>query len=131
MINPIYRSILQMLLFKQAGRFVNTARIDPAVLKSGSPVTLAGTQDTLAIGIMGILVRESHIITGVRFNDTGSLVRRLTGLPFAQEWRRDISVWARKLQFTRQDSIPAYVSEEGITFQTRTERGGHRYAQSQ
>jgi hypothetical protein len=120
-----------MLLFKQAGRFVNTARIDPAVLKYGSPVILAGTDDTLAIGIMGILVRESHIITGTRMgNETGSLVRRLTGLPFAQEWRRDISVWAHKLQFTRQDAIPAYVSEEGITFQTRTERGGHRYAQS-
>jgi hypothetical protein len=105
-----------VLKFTRAERYVNMARINPDLLVEGNTIKFTDS-NSIAIGIMALVVKESHIRIPTNSN-VGNPIYRLTGLPFAQEWRRDISVWGMKLRFDNCD-ITGPVSSSGISFQTR------------
>lgn len=109
-----------MLKFTRSDRYVNMARINPDLLTEGNTIKFTNS-NTTAIGIMALIVKESHIRIPTHTN-TGNPLYRLTGLPFAQEWHRDISVWGMKLRFDNSD-ITGPVSSLGISFQTRPAKG--------
>ena len=110
---------MQGLGFTRSGFFVNTARIDPSLLlvDNSRMMRLADTRQ-LAIGIMLGVVTECNVVnefTGGSASGPYSL-RKVTIAPFAQEMRRDTSVWGRVLGFR---SIVGAVSSLGISFSTR------------
>jgi hypothetical protein len=116
-----HRLLLRGLRFVQAGDYVNMSRINPTALtldSTGSGVIkIAGTRHS-AVGIMMGIVTECNIINpGLAgpFNAPYA-VRRITIAPFAQEFRRDTSVWGAILKFR---SITAVVGGGGISFMTR------------
>jgi len=73
-----------------------------------------------AVGIMLGVVTECFLISegslGQRYT-----VHKITIAPFAQEMRRDTSLWGQLLDF---ENILGPVSEEGLSFSTRSKKIG-------
>jgi hypothetical protein len=108
------------LKFSCSGVFVNMARVDPALFASGSPVKFIG-KNSFPIGLMAISVQESFLRSpGLFGNSTTIPVYKVTGHPFAQEWRRDVSLWCSLLGFDEDMEVAGPVGPLGVTFQTKT-----------
>ena len=118
---------MQCLCFEKAApSYFNFARIDPGavIIASGGGTTktlkIAGTE-RFAIGIMPIRVTKSFLYEGVQVASRG-IVHKITGLPFCQEYRRDVSMWGTKLEFPP-GGLHGSVGDLGVSFQTRWEKG--------
>jgi hypothetical protein len=118
-LTSIRNTIMQGLGFTRSGFFVNTACIDPTLLlvDNSRMMRLADTRQ-LAIGIMLGVITECNIINEFTGGSSSSpyTLRKVTIAPFAQEMRRDTSVWGKVLGF---QSIVGQVSALGISFSTR------------
>jgi hypothetical protein len=113
------RSLLRGLKFVQAGFFVNTSRIKPNLLVvEGSYLRIATTK-RLAVGIMLGVVSACFILDDAIVGSQRSpyAVHKITIAPFAQEMRRDSSVWGLAFGFKR--SVPGPMGAGGFSFSTR------------
>ena len=94
------------------------SRIKPSQLAvDAGRVKLTGTNNP-AVGIMLGVVTECALIDDAVVGPPVSpyTVHKVTIIPFAQEMRRDTSVWGRLLDFT---VISGAISDMGISFSTR------------
>jgi hypothetical protein len=120
------QSFLQALLFVKSGQFVNTARVDPALLVVENSRLRIRDKKMLAICIMTGTLTESFVIKSC---DTGPrsaqyAIHKVTIAPLEQEWRRDVSVWGMPFNF---DVIVGMLSENGFGFATRGEGKGESW----
>lgn len=96
------------------------ARVDPALLTPGSPVKFAG-KNTFPVFLMAISIQESYLRSPGQFGNSATIpVYKITGHPFAQEWRRDVSLWCSLLRFEEGTDVAGPVGPLGVTFQTKT-----------
>ena len=94
------------------------SRIKPSKLTvDAGRVKLTGTNN-LAVGIMLGVVTECALIDDAVIGPSLSpyTVHKVTIIPFAQEMRRDTSVWGQLFDFT---VISGAISDMGISFSTR------------
>src|ERR1700677_255175 len=109
--------ILQGLLFKRSGFFVNTARVHPDMLAvEGHRLKIAGTNHN-AVCIMIGVTTESFLV------EEGTVpypVHKVTIVPFVQEMRRDTALWGQLFKF---NLITASVSANGLSFLTQKQEG--------
>jgi hypothetical protein len=106
------------LVFVRSGFFVNTARVDPAVLCTEmSQLRMADTKD-VTVGVMLGVTTECLLVAEGMGGPPNSPypVHKISIVPFAQEMRRDTSVWGKVFGF---DVITGAVSSRGISFHTK------------
>lgn len=94
------------------------ARIHPKLLINNNGRIRLAANSKPAVGIMPITVEECNLLTPITVGPAGYQydTRRITGLPFAQIWRRDASMWGHILAF---DKIPGPIGVSGISFSTQ------------
>jgi hypothetical protein len=112
------RSILKGLTFDKSGVFVNTSRVHPSYLAVESRrLKIAGTNNN-AVGIMLGVISECYLVGETTSGSSISpyLVRKVTIVPFAQEMRRDTSLWGQLFDF---DVVAGTVSSLGFSFLSR------------
>jgi hypothetical protein len=114
---------LKALLFVKSGQYVNTARVDPALLVVENSRLRIRDKKSLAICIMTGTLTESFIIDSCEAGPRSSPypIHKVTIAPLEQDWRRDISVWGMLFEF---QSIVGMYSELGFGFATRGEGKG-------
>lgn len=115
-----YSNLLAGLLFTSYAIYVNCSRVDPALLETDNQrIRLCGTR-TFSQALMCGVVTASNIISSVTVGGPNNQYRqhRVTIAPFAQEMRRDTSVWGALLNFK---VIMATTSHLGFSFITRGE----------
>ena len=107
------------LLFHRSGFFVNTARMDPRglMVDSSRMLKLAESRQ-LVVGVMLGLATECFVVNEYTGGPASApySIRKISIAPFAQEMRRDTSVWGLSFGF---HVIPGPVSTTGITFSSR------------
>lgn len=126
------RAIAAFLKFVRSTVYVNMARVepaifsravtDPALLSKGSLVKFKAL-DRFPIGLMALSVRECFLREPGPFGSSGNqslLVYKITGHPFPQEYRRDVSIWCSLLGFEANNDIVGPIGPNGVTFQTKT-----------
>jgi hypothetical protein len=86
---------LKALLFVKSGQYINTARVDPALLVVENSRLRIRDKKSLAICIMTGTLTESFIIDSCEAGPRSSPypIHKVTIAPLEQDWRRDISVW--------------------------------------
>ena len=116
-------AFLKALLFVKSGYYVNTARIDPALLYVENSRLRVRDRKSLAICIMSGTLTESFIVdsceTGPRHAPYP--IHKVTIAPVEQDWRRDVSVWGLLFNF---HVISGMLTESGFSFATRGEGKG-------
>ncbi|KAF8881013.1 hypothetical protein BD779DRAFT_1675678 [Infundibulicybe gibba] len=113
---PTVLIILSGLTFVKSGFFVNTARANPACLGMEARRLVIANTTTHAVCIMMGTVVSCDLIA--RSHTSGSYTtHQISILPFAQEMRRDSSVWGMKLGGW--DRIVGPVDSGGFAFHTR------------
>lgn len=117
------RAFLRGLLFVKSGQFVNTARVDPALLVVESSRLRVRDNKSLAICIMTGTLTESFVIDSCEAGPRTApyAIHKVTIAPIEQEWRRDVSVWGLLFNF---HVIVGMLSENGFGFATRGEGKG-------
>ena len=111
---------MSFLKFSHSGQYVNMARVDPRMFTPGSPVRFT-EKNTLAISLMAISVQESFLRSPGSFGNTTNIpVYKITGHPFPQEYRRDVSLWCSLLGYEDETKVVGPVGPYGVTFQTKT-----------
>ena len=96
------------------------AHADPALFMSRSPVKFTG-KSMFPVSLMAISIQESSLWTPGLFGNSLTIpVYKVTGHPFTQEWRRDVSIWCSLLGFEEEMEVAGLVSPLGVTFQTKT-----------
>jgi len=107
----------------KSGQYVNTARIDPALLVVENSRLRIRDKNTLAICIMSGTLTESFVIESCEAGPRHSpySIHKVTIAPLEQEWRRDVSVWGLLFDF---HVIAGMLSESGFGFATRGEGKG-------
>lgn len=131
-VNYPFRSLAAFLKFTRTGVFVNMSRANPEIFSpavSDSSLLMKGSVvkfkaiGKFPIGLMAISVQESFLkepgVYGASGNSNLS-VYKITGLPFPQEYRRDVSLWCSLLRFDADSDIICPVGPNGISFQTKT-----------
>jgi hypothetical protein len=110
--------VLRELLFVQSGFFVNTSRIQPNILNVESGRLKMANSKHNAVGIMLGVISECFVIdeTMVGPSQAPYPVHKVTIIPFAQEMRRDTSLWGQVFGFT---AISGSVSNLGFSFSSR------------
>jgi hypothetical protein len=94
------------------------SRVHPRkLIVEGQRVKIAGSSDN-AVGIMLGVVTECYLVNEGKGGSTLSPypVHKISIVPFAQEMRRETSLWGQLLGF---HTISGTVSDYGITFSTR------------
>jgi hypothetical protein len=118
---------LKALTFCQSNQYINTARIDPALLYVENSRLRIKDKKCLAIGLMTGTLTESYLIgsceTGPR--QSPYLVHKVTIAPLEQEMRRDASTWGLLLDF---HVITGSMSPAGFSFATRGEGKGDAWS---
>lgn len=113
------RCIMAGLSFTQHGNFVNTARIDPELLypdTTKSYYATEGAKEPPIFIMLGCVVASYLAADCMDFNRMAT--HGLALAPFAQEIRRDISVWGQILGFrTATGTIDKTTG--GLVFMTR------------
>lgn len=123
-----FRSVVQFLKIAQVGVYVNMARAnptlfaqpetDPALVPKNMIVKFEG-KETFPVGLMALSVQASYLREPGTFGNSSIPVYKLVGIPFSQEYRRDVSLWCSLLGFDTTEVIGP-VGADGITFQTKT-----------
>ena len=117
------RAFVRALLFVRSGQFVNTARVNPALLVVENSRLRLRDKKVLAICIMTGTLTESFVVESC---DAGPRhapypIHKVTIAPLEQDWRRDASVWGMLFDF---HVIVGMLSEYGFGFATRGEGKG-------
>lgn len=117
------RAFLQALLFVKSGQFVNTARVNPALLVVENSRLRVRDKKQLAICIMTGTLTESFVVDSCDAGPRHSpySIHKVTIAPLEQDWRRDVSVWGMLFNF---HTIAGMLSESGFGFATRGEGKG-------
>lgn len=120
---PSNSMFLRALLFVQSGRYVNTARIDPALLVVENSRLRVRDKNTMAICIMSGTLTESFVIDSSEAGPRHAPypIHKVTIAPLEQDWRRDVSVWGMLFNF---HVIAGMLSDLGFGFATRGEGKG-------
>jgi hypothetical protein len=113
--------VLKGLVFVRSGCFVNTSRIHPKLLTVESRRMKLAGQNTNAVGIMLGVATECFLVTECTGGSQAAPypIHKISIVPFAQEMRRDTSVWGKLFNF---HVISGSVSSFGISFLTRRQR---------
>lgn len=117
------RLFLRAVRFVKSDCYVNTARIDPAVLYVENSRLRVQDKKNLAIGIMTGTVTESFLVASAQTGPRNSpySIHKITIAPLEQDFRRDVSLWGLLFNFhTAVGSISPY----GVSFATRGEGKG-------
>lgn len=117
------RSFLKALTFCQSGQYINTARIDPALLYVENSRLRIRDKKTLAICVMTGTLTESYLIGSLEAGPRHSpySIHKVTIAPLEQEMRRDASAWGLLFDFR---VITGMMSPAGFGFATRGEGKG-------
>jgi hypothetical protein len=126
-LRTLFRSFVKALTFSRSNQYINTARIDPALLYIENSRLRVKDKKCLAVCIMTGTLTESYLIepseTGPR--NMPYSIHKVTIAPLEQEMRRDASVWGMLFDF---QTITGSVSPAGLGFTTRGEGKGDGYA---
>ena len=119
----INSAFLKALLFVKSGQYVNTARVDPALLFVENSRLRIRDKKSLAVCIMSGTLTESFVVESCEAGPRTAPypIHKVTIAPLEQDWRRDISVWGMLFNFR---VIVGMYSEAGFGFQTRGEGKG-------
>lgn len=117
---------LKALLFVQSGQYVNTARVDPALLVVENSRLRVRDKKSLAICIMSGTLTESFIVESCEAGPrhTPYAIHKVTIAPLEQDWRRDVSVWG---MLFNSGVFGGMYSELGFGFATRGEGKGDNW----
>jgi hypothetical protein len=117
------RCFLKALTFCQSNQYINTARIDPALLYVENSRLRVKEKKSLAICIMTGTLTESYLIASSEAGPRHSpySIHKVTVAPLEQEMRRDASVWGMLFDF---QVITGMLSQAGFAFATRGEGKG-------
>jgi hypothetical protein len=117
------RSFLKALTFCHSNQYINTARIDPALLYVENSRLRIKDKKHLAICIMTGTLTESYLIGSCEAGPRHSpySIHKVTIAPLEQEMRRDASVWGMMFNF---HVIIGMMSPAGFAFATRGEGKG-------
>jgi hypothetical protein len=118
----LIRTILDALQFVKSKSYVNTARVDPALLRVVSGRLRVVDTNAIALCLMVGTVTESFLIKPcIPGRYSTSPVHKITIAPFEQEFRRDTSLWGLLFDF---HVISGTISTEGFGFASRREGKG-------
>ena len=125
MIHAHCRSFLKALTFCQSNQYVNTARIDPALLCVENSRLRIKDRKSLAICIMTGTLTESYLIGSAESDPRHSpySIHKVTIAPLEQEMRRDASTWGMLFDFPSR-TVMGMMSPAGFGFATRGEGKG-------
>lgn len=123
MLHDLCRSFVKALTFCQSGQYVNTARVDPALLYVENTCLRIKDKRTLAICVMTGTLTESYLIEAAEAGP--NLIHKVTIAPLEQEMRRDASLWGELFDF---QVITGMMSSSGFGFATRGEGKGDGWA---
>jgi hypothetical protein len=117
------RSFLRALMFCRSSQYINTARIDPALLYVENSRLRIKDKKTLAVCVMTGTLTESYLIGSSEAGPRHSpySIHKVTIAPLEQEMRRDASVWGLLFDFR---VITGMMSPAGFGFATRGEGKG-------
>jgi hypothetical protein len=117
------RSFLKALTFCQSNQYINTARIDPALLYVENSRLRIKDKKCLAVCIMSGTLTESYLVASSEAGPRHSPypIHKVTIAPLEQEMRRDASVWGNLFDFR---VITGMMSPAGFAFATRGEGKG-------
>jgi hypothetical protein len=117
------RSFLKALTFCQSNQYINTARIDPALLYVENSRLCIKDKKCLAVCIMTGTLTESYLVASSEAGPRHSPypIHKVTIAPLEQEMRRDASVWGKLFDFR---VITGMMSPAGFAFTTRGEGKG-------
>lgn len=120
------RLIARALLFTQYESYVNTARVDPALLCIGSNRLRIAESKHIASCIMTGTVTESFLIASTESGPPHSpyAIHKVTLAPFEQDFRRDTAVWGLLFNF---QVVSGMISLLGFSFTTRGEGKGDNW----
>lgn len=120
---PPFSSFLKALMFCQSGQYINTARIDPALLYVENLRLRIKDKKSLAVCIMTGTLTESYLVASSEAGPRHSPypIHKVTIAPLEQEMRRDASVWGLLFDFR---VITGMMSPAGFGFGTRGEGKG-------
>jgi hypothetical protein len=109
---------LKALLFVKSGYYVNTARVDPALLVVEGSRLRVRDKKSLANCIMTGTLTESFIVESCEAGPRHAPypVHKVTIAPLDQDWRHDVSVWGLLFNFR---VISGLLTEAGFGFATR------------
>ena len=119
------RSFLKALTFCQSSQYVNTARINPALLYVDGSRLRVKENKSLAICIMTGTLTESYLIGSAEAGPRHApyAIHKVTIALLEQEMRRDMSAWGLLFDFPTA-SITGMMSPAGFGFATRGEGKG-------
>ena len=117
------RSVLRALLFTKSASYVNTARVEPALLRVENNRLCVADTRSMAICIMTGTVTESFLVEPAEAGPRHSpySIHKITIAPFEQEFRRDMSLWGLLFDF---QIIAGMISPAGFGFASRGEGKG-------
>lgn len=117
------RSFLKALMFCQSGQYINTARIDPALLYVENSRLRIKDKKSLAVCVMTGTCTESYLVGSSEAGPRHSpySIHKITVAPLKQEMHRDASVWGKLFDF---HTITGMMSPAGFGFATRGEGKG-------
>ena len=117
------RSFLKALTFCRSNQYINTARINPALLYVENSRLRIKDKKYLAICVMSGTLTESFLIASSEAGPRHSpySIHKVTVAPMEQEMRRDASVWGMLFDF---HVITGMMSPAGFAFTTRGEGKG-------
>ncbi|KAF8884362.1 hypothetical protein BD779DRAFT_1787287 [Infundibulicybe gibba] len=120
---PTVSIVLRGLTFARSGFFVNTARVDPTCLGMEARRLVIANTSTTAVCIMIGTVLSCDLIGS--YTSGPYTTHRIAILPFAQEMRRDSSVWGMKLGGW--NKIVGPVESGGFGFHTRPKSNSQQW----
>jgi len=118
--------VLKAILFTKSGSYVNTARIDPTLLRVDNSRLRIADSRSLAVCIMTGTVTESFLLASAEAGPRHSpyAIHKVTIAPLQQDFRRDTSTWGLLFDF---HVITGLISPAGFGFATRGEGKGDNW----
>lgn len=105
---------------------MNTARVDPTLLRVISTRLRIADTKAMALCVMTGTVTESFLIASIEGGPPQSpyAIHKITIAPFEQDFRRDTAVWGVLFDF---HVISGMISHAGFSFTTRGEGKGESW----
>lgn len=119
----LYRSFVKALTFCRSDQYINTARIDPALLYVEHTRLRIKDKKCLAICVMTGTLTESYLLEPAEAGPRNLpySIHKVTIAPLEQEMRRDSSLWGLLFGF---QTIVGMMTPAGFGFATRGEGKG-------